>query len=69
MAKSWIEVANPFSPFANRIFPNPYVHISFEDTYRKFMRIYALTSYWQIPWQVTVRGDLTTGLIGPLFLL
>jgi hypothetical protein len=69
MAKSWIEVANPFSPFANRIFPNPYVHISFEDTYRKFMRIYALTSFWQIPWQVTVRGDLTTGLIGPLFLL
>ena len=69
MAKSWIEVANPFSPFANRVFPNPYVHISFEDTYRKFMRIYALTSYWQLPWQVTVRGDLTTGLIGPLFLL
>lgn len=69
MAKSWIEVANPFSPFANRIFPNPYIHISFEDTYRKFMRIYALSSYWQIPWQVTVRGDLTTGLIGPLFLL
>jgi hypothetical protein len=69
MAKSWIEVANPFSPFANRVFPNPYVHISFEDTYRKFMRIYALASYWQLPWQVTVRGDLTTGLIGPLFLL
>ncbi len=69
MLKSWIEVANPFSPFANRLFPNPYIHISFEDTYRKFMRIYALTSYSQIPWQVTVRGDLTTGLLGPLFLL
>jgi hypothetical protein len=69
MAKSWIEVANPFSPFANRVFPNPYVHISFEETYRKYMQVYALTSYWQIPWQVTVRGDLTTGLIGPLFLL
>jgi hypothetical protein len=69
MAKSWIEVANPFSPFANRVFANPYVHISFEETYRKYMQVYALTSYWQIPWQVTVRGDLTTGLIGPLFLL
>src|ERR1700693_213102 len=69
MVKSWIEVANPFSPFANRFFPNPYVHISFEDTYRKYMQVYALTSDWQIPWQVTVRGDLTTGLIGPLFLL
>ena len=69
MAKSWIEVANPLSPYANRVFPNPYVHISFEETYRKYMQVYALTSYWQIPWQVTVRGDLTTGLIGPLFLL
>lgn len=69
MVKNWIEVANPVSPFANRLFPNPYVHISFEDYYRKYLRMYALTSYWQIPVQVTMRGDLTTGLIGPLFLL
>ncbi len=69
MVKNWIEVANPVSPFANRIFPNPYVHISFEDYYRKFLRVYSLTSYWQIPLQVTVRGDLTAGLLGPIFLL
>ena len=69
MAKNWIEVANPFSPFANRLIRNPYVHISFEDYYGKYLRKYALTSYSQIPWQVTVRGDLTTGLLGPLFLL
>lgn len=69
MAKNWIEVANPFSPFANRLFPNPYVHIWFEDYYRKFLRVYSLTSYWQIPLQVTVRGDLTAGLLGPIFLL
>lgn len=69
MAKNWIEVANPFSPFANRLFPNPYVHIFFEDTYRKYLRTYSLTSYWQIPMQVTVRGDLTAGLVGPVFLL
>ena len=67
--KNWIEVANPVSPFANRLFTNPYVHISFEDYYRKYLRMYALTSYSQIPLQVTLRGDLTTGLIGPLFLL
>ena len=69
MVKNWIEVANPVSPFANRLFPNPYVHVSFEDYYRQYLRIYSLTSYSQIPWQVTVRGDATTGLIGPLFLL
>lgn len=69
MVKNWIEVANPVSPFYNRVFLNPYVHISFEDYYRQYLRRYALTSYWQIPWQVTVRGDLTTGFFGPLFLL
>ena len=69
MVKNWIEVANPVAPFANRLIPNPYVHVSFEDSYRKYFRMYGLTSYWQIPVQVTMRGDLTTGLIGPLFLL
>ena len=58
-----------FRPLRTASSRTTYVHISFEDTYRKYMRVYALTSYWQIPWQVTVRGDLTTGLIGPLFLL
>ena len=69
MMKNWIEVANPFSPFVNRLFPNPYVHISFEDYYRKYLRTYSLTSYSQIPMQVTVHGELTAGLVGPLFLL
>lgn len=24
-------VQNPVSPFLNRVFPNPYVHVDFED--------------------------------------
>ena len=67
--KNWIWVANPFAPFANRLFPNPYVHISFEEEYRRFERIYSLTSYRQLPWQLTVKGELITGFFGPLFLL
>ena len=67
--KNWIWVGNPVSPFANQIFPNPYVHVSFEADYRRFMRIYNLTSYSQIPLQLTVKGDILAGLFGPLFLL
>ncbi len=69
MVKNWIEVANPVSPFANRLFPNPYVHVQFEEDYRKIMRTYALHSYWDLPVQIAVRGNLTAGFIGPLFLL
>lgn len=69
MLKNWLWLANPFSPFANRLFPNPYVHISFEEDYRRAERIYTLASYWQLPWQLTVKGDLVAGFFGPLFLL
>jgi hypothetical protein len=69
MVKDWIEVANPVSPFANRVFPNPYVHVSFEDSWRKHLGSYDLASRWQIPLQVTVQGDHVEGFLGPLFLL
>lgn len=69
LVKNWIWVDNPFSPFANRLFPNPYVHIFFEEGYRSMEQMYGLASRWQIPWQVTVKGDLLAGFFGPLFLL
>jgi len=69
MIKNWMWVDNPISPFGNRIFPNRYVHVSFEDDYRKFERTYTLTSYKEIPLQITVHGDKLTGFFGPLFLL
>ena len=69
LLKNWIWVDNPFSPFANRLFPNPYVHIIFEEDYRRMEQTYGLTSRWQIPWQVTVKGDILAGFFGPLFLL
>ena len=33
MGKNWVVVGNPFSPFMNRVFPNPYVTIAFEQEY------------------------------------
>ncbi len=70
MIKNAIVVGNPVSPFANRIFPNPYVHVSFEEGYRVQMRNYEhLKSHWDIPVEVTVRGQVLCGLLGPVFLL
>ncbi|HYL75224.1 MAG TPA: glycosyltransferase family 39 protein, partial [Bryobacteraceae bacterium] len=69
LLKNWMWVDNPVSPFANRLFPNPFVHVSFEEGYLKALRSYGLASYGQIPLQLTVRGDLLAGFFGPLFLL
>ena len=70
MVKNAIWVGNPFSPFLNRLFPNPYVRISFEEDYRRNMRKYeGIGSYWEIPLEVTVRGQILGGLFGPMFLL
>jgi hypothetical protein len=69
MVKDWIEVDNPISPFANRVFPNPYVHISQEESWRRYLRTYQLTSYSELPLQLTVKGNHVTGFFGPLFLL
>ncbi len=67
--KNWLWAGNPLAPFANRLFPNPFVHISFEDDYLKYFRHYELASARQIPYEVTVNGSGLGGILGPLFLL
>jgi F5/8 type C domain-containing protein/dolichyl-phosphate-mannose-protein mannosyltransferase len=69
MVKDWLVVDNPISPFGNRLFPNPYVHISMEQEWRQYLRTYGLASYWELPRQLTLRGDRVNGFFGPLFLL
>ena len=69
LVKNWIFVANPVAPFFNRFFPNPYMHIRMEEIYRTMMRRYAIENYWRIPWELTVRGGILQGLLGPIFLL
>jgi hypothetical protein len=70
LVHNWIVRDNPLAPFFNRTFPNPYVHVSFEDMAREMARFYpGLTSYWQLPWEVAIRGGITQGLLGPVFLL
>jgi hypothetical protein len=68
MLKNWLWVGNPFSPFANALFPNPYVTVGFEREYAEWLRHYDLGSFWKWPAAVTVRGELS-GVFGPVFLL
>jgi hypothetical protein len=69
LIKNWIVVRNPVSPFANRLFPNPYVHVLFEEEYRILMSRYSIENRWTLPLEVTIRGNKTTGLLGATFLL
>ena len=68
LLKNWLWLGNPVSPFMNRVFPNPFIHISFEDEYRRYFRTYDLPSLRPLFWMVTVTGQLG-GQLGPLFLL
>ncbi len=70
MVRDLVWLDNPVSPLFNKLFPNPYTHISFEEAYRHQMRNYPnLASHWDIPAEVTLRGNVLCGLLGPLFLL
>lgn len=68
--KNAIIVGNPFSPFLNRYFPNPYVHISFEEIYSARLRNYDhIQSPLEIPLEAAVKGGTLQGILGPVFLL
>ena len=70
LIKNAVTVGNPFSPFVNRLFPNPNIRISFEESYREYHKRYeGLKSNWDIPVEVTIRGGVLNGLLGPVFLL
>ncbi|MCU1330931.1 MAG: hypothetical protein JWN34_6301, partial [Bryobacterales bacterium] len=68
LVKNWIVVGNPFAPFLNRLFPNPYIHVTFEDFTRTWYRRYDVADLRPWPWMVTVTGRLG-GQLGPWFLL
>ncbi|MBM3774233.1 MAG: hypothetical protein FJW37_03635 [Acidobacteria bacterium] len=70
LIKNWIFAGNPLVPFFNSLFPNPYVTPAFEREYFHHMRNYGqLESARQFPLEVTVFGQRTAGLLGPVFLL
>ena len=68
MVKDWSYFHNPVAPFFNHWFQNQYVSASFEAEYRSHLARANVSSYWQIPMEVTTFGSLS-GLMGPIFLL
>lgn len=68
LVKNYLWLGNPVSPFFNRLFPNPYIHVSFEEFFRHYAATHMLPSFRPLFWMVTVGGQLG-GQIGPLFLL
>ena len=70
MIKNWLWVDNPVSPLFNRIFPNPYVSIAFEDEYRYNLRHFDGAELgWRVLLDVTMTGNKVQGNLGPMFLL
>jgi len=69
MIKNAVFVSNPVSPFANRVFRNPYLYVSTEETYKYNMGSLEGLPVWRLPYEVTVRGGRTQGFVGPIFLL
>ena len=69
MIKNWIYVDNPVAPLANRIFRNPNVHVLTEEDWSRSMRRNNVQNKWTLPIELTLRGETTAGLIGPVFLL
>ncbi len=69
LIKNVVYAQNPFAPFANGWFPNPYMKVDFEQEYARDMRHFNDVPDSQIPLEVGVRGQLLGGLLGPVFLL
>jgi hypothetical protein len=68
--RNWFWVGNPLAPFFNRWFPNPYYHAGMEAIYVNQLRHYeGIKHFSQIPVQLTIRGGLVGGMVGPAFLL
>jgi hypothetical protein len=68
LVKNAVWLGNPFSPFLNAWFPNPYVYASFERDYVNSFRAMGGVTLAEIPLEVTVRGERLQGLLGPVFL-
>jgi hypothetical protein len=69
IGRNWLLYDNPAAPLGTALFRNPYTHVMFERGYTEYLRNYLVTDKTTLPLEVTMWGENTQGLIGPLFLL
>ena len=67
--RSAVLTGNPAAPFLNQVFPNPYFYIWTEQDYLARLRSYGGLTAWNAPLELTMRGVIPQGFLGPLFLL
>jgi Dolichyl-phosphate-mannose-protein mannosyltransferase len=68
--RNWIWVGNPVAPFLNAWFPNPYYHAGMERIYVDLLAHYlGIKHWWQIPLELTLRGELVSGTFSVVFLM
>jgi hypothetical protein len=69
LLKNWILVQDPLAPFATEIFPSRYLHTLEIEDWARWLRRYDMPDLTALPFEVTIRGQWTLGIIGPIFLL
>ena len=69
LIKNWIFMHDPVAPFFTRVFPSPYLHTLIIEEWEQYLHRYDVPNLWALPLEVTGRGGLTQGIIGPIFLL
>ncbi|MFN7996628.1 MAG: hypothetical protein U0Q18_23655 [Bryobacteraceae bacterium] len=69
LLRNWIVVGNPVAPFFNRVFPNPYVTVDFEEILQAGLRHWNGLTLADLPLELTIGGQRATGFFGWVFLL
>jgi hypothetical protein len=69
MVRAAVTTGNPVAPLLNRFFPNPYFHVLSEQILGEKMRLYGGASWPERILDLTLWGQSSLGLLGPLWLL
>lgn len=69
LLKNAIVVGNPISPFANALFPNPYLSEWSEKYWLHAQQARSGMTWSELPTELTVGGSRLYGVVGPVFLL
>jgi hypothetical protein len=67
LLRNFAETGNPFAPFFNAVFPNPYFYAGTEERLAESLRSYGVP-FQQRFWEIAA-GSRLHGGIGPMFLL
>jgi hypothetical protein len=66
LIRNWIQTGNPFAPFFNALFLNPYFYVLTEESLTANLRNYGISFWQRFPEVLT--GSRLQGAIGPMFI-